>query len=253
MDERLIFDILLAALFALSAIIFALLTCMSAPYGRHGRKGWGPGINARVGWVIQELPAVVVVATCFFLGDRKTSLVAIVFLCMWLLHYVQRTFVFSVLMRGRDRTFPLLLMVFSIIFNTANGYLNGRWLFTFSHVYEVSWLADPRFLTGLLIFLAGFVINVHSDGILRRLRKPGAAGYGIPHGGLFDYVSGANYFGEILEWTGWAVATWSLPGLAFAAFTVANLAPRANTHHAWYRKQFSDYPRKRKAIIPFIW
>ena len=83
--------------------------------------------------------------------------------------------------------------------------------------------------------------------------SPCASGYGIPRGGLFEYVSGANYFGEILEWTGWAVATWSPAGLAFAVFTVANLAPRARTHHAWYRKQFPDYPRKRKAIIPFIW
>ncbi len=252
MDERLIFNTLLVTLLAVSAIIFAILMFISAPYGRHGRKGWGPGINARVGWVIQELPAVVVVAICFLLGDRKTSLVAIVFLCMWQLHYVQRTFVFSVLMRG-GRTFPLLLIVFSIIFNTVNGYLNGRWLFAFSPAYEDSWLADPRFIAGLVVFLAGFTINVHSDRILRGLRKPGAAGYGIPRGGLFEYVSGANYFGEILEWTGWAIATWSLPGLAFAVFTVANLAPRALTHHAWYRKQFSNYPRKRKAIIPFIW
>ena len=30
-------------------------------------------------------------------------------------------------------------------------------------------------------------------------------------GGMFEFVSGANFFGEILEWTGFAVASWSFP------------------------------------------
>ncbi len=50
-------------------------------------------------------------------------------------------------------------------------------------------------------------------------------------GGMFEYVSGANYFGEIIEWTGYALAAWSLPTLSFAIFTVSNLAPRAVSHH----------------------
>jgi len=74
----------------------------------------------------------------------------------------------------------------------------------------------------------------------------------IPHRGLFKYISCPNYFGEILEWTGWAIATWSIPGLAFAVFTFANLAPRAFSNHNWYKEKFSNYPEKRKALIPFI-
>ena len=46
-------------------------------------------------------------------------------------------------------------------------------------------------------------------------------------GGMFKYVTAANYFGEILEWTGFAIACWSLPAFAFAWWTFANLAPRA--------------------------
>jgi len=84
-----------------------------------------------------------------------------------------------------------------------------------------------------------------------RRRKPGE--YGIPRGGVFEFVSCPNYLGEILEWTGWAIATWSLPGLAFALWTAANLIPRAYANHAWYRKTFPDYPGKRKALIPFVY
>jgi len=74
----------------------------------------------------------------------------------------------------------------------------------------------------------------------------------MPRGGLFDLVSCPNYFGEVLEWTGWAIATWSLPGAAFAAFTFANLAPRALSNHEWYRRTFADYPASRRALLPYV-
>jgi len=74
----------------------------------------------------------------------------------------------------------------------------------------------------------------------------------IPRGWLFEYISCPHYFGELLEWAGWALMTWSVSGLAFFVFTFANLFPRAVASHRWYRKQFPDYPSKRKAVIPFI-
>jgi len=66
-------------------------------------------------------------------------------------------------------------------------------------------------------------------------------------------VASPNYFGEIVEWTGWALATWSLPGLAFALFTMANLVPRAHANRVWYIDTFPDYPRQRKRVIPFVY
>ena len=62
-----------------------------------------------------------------------------------------------------------------------------------------------------------------------------------------------NYLGEIVVWSGWALATWSLPGLAFAVWTIANLAPRARSHHTWYQETFPDYPAERKALVPWMW
>ena len=101
--------------------------------------------------------------------------------------------------------------------------------------------------------MAGFAINQHADWVLMNLRKPGETGYKIPHGGLYRCITCPNYFGEILEWTGFAIASWSLPGVAFALYTFANLAPRAVSHHAWYREKFPDYPKERKALLPFVW
>ena len=108
-------------------------------------------------------------------------------------------------------------------------------------------------MIGLILFLAGYGVNRWADLTLRGLRRPGETGYKIPYGGLFRWVSCPNYLGEIVEWFGWALTTWSLPGLAFALWTVANLAPRARAHHAWYHDHFPDYPPERKALIPGIW
>ena len=96
------------------------------------------------------------------------------------------------------------------------------------------------------------IINIKSDDILFALRDDGSTGYKIPRGGLFEKVSCPNYLGEIIEWTGWAIATWSLAGATFAIWTVCNLAPRALAHHKWYKEEFEEYPEDRKALVPFL-
>jgi len=104
----------------------------------------------------------------------------------------------------------------------------------------------------VLIFVAGAFINQRADHLLIHLRKPGETGYKVPRGFLFDYISCPNHFGEIVEWIGFAIMTWSLPGLSFAIWTAANLIPRALNHHEWYQETFDDYPKGRKAVIPSL-
>jgi protein-S-isoprenylcysteine O-methyltransferase Ste14 len=103
------------------------------------------------------------------------------------------------------------------------------------------------------VFIAGFAICRQADAVLRRLRQPGQSGYQIPYGGLFRWVSAPNYLGEIVEWGGWALATWSIPGLAFFLWVLANLVPRARANHRWYHRHFPDYPQERRALLPGLW
>ena len=49
--------------------------------------------------------------------------------------------------------------------------------------------------------------------------KPGDTRHYLPRGGMFRYVTSANYFGELTEWTGFAILTWSWAGAVFALFT----------------------------------
>jgi protein-S-isoprenylcysteine O-methyltransferase Ste14 len=252
MTEITVFNYLLITWFLLAAVVFAALFFVAAPYGRHIRRGWGPTLTNRTGWLLMEAPAPLVFALLYFLGEHRASLTAIAFLLLWEAHYVHRAFIYPFSLANRERKMPLTVVLFGFIFNLGNAYLNGRYLFTFVS-YPNDWLGDFRFLSGAMVFIAGFVINRSADEILHHLRKQNNAGYRIPFGGMYRWISCPNYFGEILTWTGWAIATWSLPGLAFAVWTFANLAPRARTHHRWYLEQFPDYPKERKALIPGLW
>ena len=121
--------------------------------------------------------------------------------------------------------------------------------------YTNEWMSDPRFIIGTLIFIAGFYINLQSDYIIRHLRKPGDTKHYIPKGGMFKYVCSANYFGELTEWIGFAILTWSFPGVVFALWTFANLGPRAKSLDERYAQEFgNEYTDlKRKYILPHIW
>lgn len=240
-----------ATMFVLALVTALILVRVSAPYGRYERSGWGPTLPATLGWVLMELPAVVLFTLFFITGDYHSNVVPLVFFSLWQLHYLNRTFFFPVRFRAKGRRMPFLIIFLALVFNTLNAYINARWI---GHLgaYANEWLRDPRFLLGTALFLAGWLGNVHSDGILRNLRKPGETGYKIPHGGLYHWVSAPNYLCEMVEWAGWAIATWSTAGLAFAAYTAANLVPRAFSHHRWYKERFPDYPLKRKALIPHV-
>lgn len=230
-----------------------LLFFVTAPYGRHTRTGWGPTLDPILSWVLMEAASPILMAALFLAGNRRSNAVAIVLLAMWELHYVNRSFIFPLRKRGHANRIPAVVITFGWLFNAVNAYFNGRHLFLFSRVHDPDWLLDPRFLAGAAMFVFGFVVNISSDEILLNLRSSRSSGYRIPHGGLFRWVSCPNYLGEIMEWSGWALATWSLAGLSFALWTAANLVPRARSNHRWYQDEFSNYPSRRKALIPYLY
>jgi protein-S-isoprenylcysteine O-methyltransferase Ste14 len=242
---------LTTGVFVAAAVTAAALLAISAPYGRHGRAGWGPAVPAKLGWVVMESPAVLLFLAVYLQGAHRAGAAPLVFLAIWQLHYVQRTLVFPFLMRGPGRPMPILIVALALAFNGVNAYVNARWISHLGH-YPAAWLADPRFVAGAALFGLGWIVNLRADAALRRLRAPGERGYKIPRGGLYERVSCPNYLGELLEWTGWAIATWSLAGLSFAVYTAANLVPRALAHHRWYRETFPDYPPARRAVIPYV-
>jgi len=237
--------------FILCPLVLLSLLWVTAPYGRHHKSGWGPDLPNRAAWVLMELPALLVITILVLGSPAANSPQAWVPLIFWCLHYSYRSFIFPTLMQPSDKTFPAVLVLFAIAFNTLNGYNNAAALI--SNGKHDQALLSVHFILGATVFSAGFLLHMQSDHIIRRLRKPGEKGYHIPRGGMFRWVSNPHYLGEIIQWTGWALMTWSLAGVAFALFTFCNLAPRAISNHRWYQKRFANYPLERRILIPGVY
>lgn len=249
------FNIVLIVMTVMAVVVFVSLFFVDAGYGRFYAPKWGPAIDNRLGWMLMEAPVFVAMLLLWWLSDRREDGIRLVFLLLFELHYFHRAFVFPWLMRGRSKM-PLSIIGTAVLFNTLNAYMQGGWLFYVSPVdyYSADWLTSVPFLVGTALFLLGMGVNIHSDRIIRNLRKPGDTAHYLPRGGMFRWVTSANYFGELVEWTGFAILTWSVSGAVFALWTFANLAPRAARIYNGYRQEFPEQldTRTTKRIIPFI-
>jgi protein-S-isoprenylcysteine O-methyltransferase Ste14 len=156
------------------------------------------------------------------------------------------------MIRTKGKKMPVFIMASGMLFNTVNGSLLGSWFANFAH-YSADWYLSPLFITGTFLFIAGMSLNWIADYQLIHLRKNGETGYKIPQSGLFKLVSSPNLLGEIIEWGGYALLTWSLPALAFLIWTCSNLLPRALANYRWYKKRFPGYPSNRKILLPYLW
>ncbi|UCC16856.1 MAG: DUF1295 domain-containing protein [Dehalococcoidales bacterium] len=237
----------------IAVVIFIVLLFIAAPYGRHFRKNFGPSINAKLGWIAMESPAPLVFAFFFFSSIHPLVSVPVIFLIMWQIHYLDRAFIYPMTIRLSSKPLPISVLAAGVIFNSLNAYLNAYYIATNISKYSTGWFSDIRFLSGIGLFIFGFIVNRQSDYILYRIRQHTGQEYAIPEDGLYRWVSCPNYLGEILIWLGWTVATWSPVAAAFTLWSIANLVPRARSHHQWYKETFDNYPDKRHILLPWLW
>lgn len=238
-------------------------------------------------WFIQESPSFIMYALTFWwLGARSNddNSSMIVHWRHWLhfalfqFHYVHRAVIYTWFRCVSMSKSTLLIMICGFVFCASNGYLNARYslemLLSDDHVEQPP-ISAMRMFAGLLLFFTGFYLNYSSDEILFNLRRrrngrrstpadddkqqqqhqeqEQEQRYKIPRGGLFEYVTCANYFGETIEWIGYALLTGHCAAMVFAIWTPLNLLPRALSQHKWYHERFGDsYPKNRKAYIPFL-
>lgn len=246
----------------MAVIVFVALFYFKAGYGYLSSSNWGKKISNKAAWVLMECPAFLFMLYYTIRFARSgadtgnSPLVLYIMAGLFLLHYFQRSFVFPLLMRGKSKM-PIVIMLMGLVFNTLNAYLIAGWLFAEAPAgtYTADWLKSPQFILGTIVFFTGMGINLHSDHVIRHLRKPGDTKHYIPRKGFYKYVTSANYFGELTEWVGYAVLTWSPAGLLFAIWTFANLGPRAKSLTAKYEEEFGEEYKKlhKKYLIPFIW
>lgn len=255
------YRLVLEIMVALAVIVYIALQYFKAGYGFLRTSSWGPSIPNKLGWILMESPVFIAMVVFFILKGLNSGTAVIVMTCFFLLHYFQRSFIFPFLIKGKSKM-PIAIILMGVTFNLVNVYMIGSWFYLYcippfmaEPYYTIEWLYSPQFIIGSLFFFFGMFVNLQSDHIIRHLRKPGDSKHYIPKGGMFKYVSSANYYGEITEWFGFAILTWSLPGAVFCIWTFANLAPRANSLYEKYTQEFGEEftKLKRKRVIPFIY
>lgn len=256
MMSHMAFNIFLIVMAVIAVIVFVSLFFVDAGYGKFYHRKWGPSIDNHLGWFLMEVPVFLAMLVLWWFSSRRTDTTRLVFLLLFELHYFHRSFIFPLQLRGHSRM-PLSIILMGVVFNTLNALMQGGWIFYFSpeDSYPAGWLLSVPFIAGTLVFFAGMFINIQSDSIIRQLRKPGDTAHHLPKGGLFRYVTSANYLGEFMEWVGFAILTWSWSGAVFALWTFANLAPRAASIYEYYLCEFPGQidPARTKRMIPFIY
>ena len=245
------FYILISIWVLIGLVTFVYLFFESAPYGRHIKEGWGAEISAKLGWIVMESPCVILMLVYAFLVKDELQAFHIVFLLIWLSHYLHRTFIYPFVITMTNPKMPISIACSAFFFNIINVSIQAFGIFYFTQ-YSEDWFMSPAFIIGLSIFLFGMFINIKSDYIINSMKRNKGPGYHLPDQFLYKYLSAPNYFGEIIEWLGWAILTFSISGFVFLIWVIANLFPRAIAHHKWYIDKFDNYPKERKAIIPGI-
>ena len=245
------FYIFLTVWVFIAVCTFVYLFYESAPYGRHIKNGWGIEIPARLGWIVMESPCVILMIAYALIVRDQLNIIHQIFLLLWLTHYVHRTFIYPFAVEMTNPKMPISIALSAFFFNIVNVSIQAFGIFYFTE-YSSDWISSPIFISGLTLFLIGMFINMKSDYYIASMKKIKGPGYHIPDGFLYKYISAPNYFGEIIEWIGWAILTWSISGAVFLIWVIANLFPRAISHHRWYKDKFDNYPKNRKAIIPGI-
>ena len=205
---------------------------------------------------------------------------------LFIAHYTNRALIYPLRSPPRSKAHiivPLAAMLFQIINGSllgtyfsspdAHDFLNSP---TFGHAFS-----RPTFWMGIVIWFLGWTGNVLHDEVLMNIRRSALKKklelevkgeskgndkfhYEIPSGYLYSYISYPNYFCEWVEWIGFALAAAPFPSLSYAGFTsspppwlfffseVFVMWSRAYRGHLWYQSRFPDYPKERRAVIPFV-
>lgn len=234
--------------------VFVTLYFVDAGYGKFRSNKWGYSINNKLGWVLMECPALIPIA--YTIVALTPSALAILFMSLYALHYVYRSFIFPALLKGNSKM-PLAITAMGATFNFTNSTLLCASVVAFpkeSYSDICSYAGNWNFWLGIVLFFMGMYTHMKADHTIRNLRKPGDTNHYLPKGGLFDYVTSANYFGELLEWTGFAILLCNPAAWMFVWWTAANLVPRAHAINKKYRAEFgNEQVGKRKRVIPFIY
>ena len=184
------------------------------------------------------------------------------FMAFWELHFMRRTLE-VLFVHQYKRRMPIVESIGAPVYYWFFA-IWIAWSMRPESGYEQSFLA--LVILGSIIFFIGETGNCVCHIQLRKFRdekRPtymsSASRHVLPHGLLFNQVSCPHYFYEILSWTGFFLATWTLAAVLFLLATIITLVVYARKKHKAYLQEFDGkdgselYPANRTALIPFIY
>ncbi|KAJ8520763.1 hypothetical protein ONZ45_g2461 [Pleurotus djamor] len=229
-------------------------------------KDLGPQVSWRTVFLVEYLGPLVLHPLIynfpkFFYGSNvEHSSVQNYVYAFVLLHFLKRELETVFVHRFSHATMPLK----NIFKNSAHYHIFSGLLLAYD-VYRPKYAAgstfatntyrsNPQFLNACAaVWLFAELSNLSTHLTLRNLRPAGTGKRGIPFGYGFGLVSCPNYFFETIAWLVVCVMTNSLAAWAFLAMSSGQMAIWAVKKHKNYKKEFGkDYPRGRKAMIPFV-
>jgi steroid 5-alpha reductase family enzyme len=116
----------------------------------------------------------------------------------------------------------------------------------------------PLDYAGLLLWLAGFLLEAGGDWQLARFRRDPAHAQAVLDRGLWRYSRHPNYFGEACIWWGFflvaasAGAWWALPGPVLLTWLLLRVSgvPLLESDIGKRRPRYADYVLKTNAFFP---
>ncbi|KAL2735710.1 very-long-chain enoyl-CoA reductase-like isoform X2 [Vespula squamosa] len=225
-------------------------------------KDLGPQIGWKTVFLVEYAGPLIVYLWLYqrpwlFYGDVENTkvhyVVNIAAVC-WTIHYAKRLLETLFIHRFSHATMPL-----RNLFKNCSYY----WLFAMYVAYHINHpLYTPpsqlNFYMGLIMFAFCELGNLFIHNALRNLRPPGTTirkipvATGNPWTVLFNFVSCPNYTYEIGSWIGFTIMTSCLPAGLFTLAGAYQMTMWALGKHRAYKKEFSQYPKTRKAIFPLI-
>jgi len=170
---------------------------------------------------------------------------------MALAHYVKRELETVFVHRFSNETMPL-----KNIFKNSAGYWLLFGMFTMIPLLHPSNSAvhsrKHKDTVFFLLFTLCELLNLKCHLVLKGLRRPGTTERGIPKGFGFNQVSCANYWWEFCSWVAFAGLSEQYGAYAFAAASFYQMYEWAVKKHKRYQAEFPEYPKSRKAMVPYL-
>lgn len=188
------------------------------------------------------------------LSKPYADVVHIAAIC-WGIHYAKRLLETMFVHRFSHGTMPIFNLFKNCSYYWGFGLFVG---FFMNHPLYTSPTCNCQIYAALGVFGLSELGNLSIHLALRNLRPAGSKERKIPYPTwnpltkLFDLVSCPNYTYEVMSWIAFTAMTNCLPAGLFTVAGAYQMTMWALGKHRNYKREFKEYPRQRKSIVPFV-